>query len=53
VQGDVPILTTALLAPLEIPILQQQTHIEQLPLERIQRGWDDLVRRVVSAVVPS
>ncbi|WP_193615009.1 TetR/AcrR family transcriptional regulator [Nocardioides lijunqiniae] len=51
VRGDVPILATALLAPLEIVILQQQTHIEQVPLERIRRGWDDLVRRVVSVDV--
>jgi AcrR family transcriptional regulator len=51
VRGDVPILATALLAPLEIVILQQQTHIEQVPLERIRRGWEDLVRRVVSVDV--
>ncbi|GEP33216.1 TetR family transcriptional regulator [Nocardioides szechwanensis] len=50
--GDIPILTTALLAPLEQVILQQQTHIEQLPLDRIRRGWDDLVRRVVTADPP-
>lgn len=49
VRGDIPILATAVLAPLEIVILQQQTHIEQIPLERIQRGWGDLVRRVVAA----
>lgn len=50
--GDIPILTTALLAPLEQVILEQQTHIEQLPLDRIRRGWDDLVRRVVFAEPP-
>ena len=53
VRGDVPILATALLAPLEIVILQQQTHIEQVPLDRIRRGWDDLVRRVVTADLPA
>lgn len=52
VRGDIPILTTALLAPLEIPILQQQSRIERLPLDRIRRGWDDLVRRVVFADAP-
>ena len=52
VQGDIPILTTALLAPLEQVILQQQTRIEHLPLDRVRRGWDDLVRRVVSADPP-
>ncbi|MCD4535934.1 TetR/AcrR family transcriptional regulator [Nocardioides sp. cx-169] len=51
VGGDVPMLATALLAPLEIVILQQQIHIEHVPLDRIQRGWDDLVRRVVSGGV--
>lgn len=49
VGGDVPILATALLAPLEIVVLQQQTHIEQIPVDRIARGWEDLVRRVVTA----
>jgi AcrR family transcriptional regulator len=49
VRGDLPILATALLAPLEHVILQQQTHIEQVPIDRIRRGWDDLVRRVVTA----
>lgn len=48
VRGDIAILATALLAPLEVPILQQQTVIEQIALDRIRRGWDDLVRRVVS-----
>ncbi|MCD4524703.1 TetR/AcrR family transcriptional regulator [Nocardioides sp. cx-173] len=51
VGGDVPMLATALLAPLEIVILEQQLHLEQIPLERIQHGWDDLVRRVVSGGV--
>lgn len=49
VRGDVPILATSLLAPLEIVILHQQTHIEQIPVDRIQRGWAELVRRVVAA----
>ncbi len=52
VRGDLPILATALLAPLEIVILQQQTHIEQVSVERITLGWDDLVRRVVAADAP-
>ncbi len=47
VTGDVPYLATALLAPLEAVILEQQTHIEQIPLERLCRGWEDLVVRVV------
>ena len=47
VQGDIPMLATALIAPLEVTILRQQTESEHIPLERIRAGWDDLVRRVV------
>ena len=49
VRGDVPILATALIAPLEVPILVQQVETEGLPTERILEGWADLVRRVVTA----
>ena len=47
VRGDIAFLATALLAPLEMVILVQQTRDEEIPLDRIQHGWDDLVRRVV------
>ena len=47
VRGDVPLLATSLLAPLEVPILEQQVHREHISLDRIQAGWDDLVARVV------
>ncbi len=47
VRGDIAILATALLAPLEVVILVQQTRSDQIPLDRITAGWDDLVRRVV------
>ncbi|WP_248582410.1 TetR/AcrR family transcriptional regulator [Nocardioides sp. InS609-2] len=47
VRGDIAMLATALIAPLEMTILTQQTEIEHVPVERIQAGWDDLVRRVV------
>lgn len=47
VTGDVPILATALLAPLEAPILDQQVTIEGFPLERVYDGWVDLARRIV------
>ena len=47
VRGDIAFLAAALLAPLETIILVQQTEREQIPLERIRAGWDDLVRRVV------
>lgn len=49
VTGDLLMLATAILAPLEMVVLEQQVTREQLPLERIEAGWDDLVRRVVGA----
>jgi AcrR family transcriptional regulator len=51
VRGDIGFLATALLAPLEMVILVQQTRDDAIPLQRIQHGWDDLVRRVVGADV--
>ena len=51
VRGDVFFLATALLAPLEMVVLVQQTRIEEVPLARVQAGWDDLVRRVVCSAV--
>src|SRR5689334_18359681 len=51
VRGDIAFLATSLLAPLEMVILVQQTRDEQVPLERVQHGWDDLVRRVVHPAV--
>lgn len=48
VSGDVAFLATALLAPLEVPILEQQVEIEAMHLPRILTAWDDLVRRVVA-----
>ena len=52
VRGDVTYLATCLLAPLEIPILEQQIEHEHLPLDRIHHGWDDLVDRVVGGHAP-
>ncbi|CAB4696268.1 MAG: TetR family transcriptional regulator [Actinobacteria bacterium] len=48
VSGDLPILATALLAPLEIPILDQQLTVEGFPIDRVHAGWVDLARRVIS-----
>ncbi len=48
VSGDVPLLVTAVLAPLETAILRQQVEIEHLPVERVLAGWQDLVGRVVA-----
>ena len=47
VTGDLPILATALLAPLEAPVLDQQLQIEGFPVERVYAGWVDLARRIV------
>lgn len=46
VSGDLPLLATALLAPLEIPILEQQLEVDGFPVERLLTGWEDLARRV-------
>jgi AcrR family transcriptional regulator len=48
VRGDIAFLATAILAPLEVPILEQQVEIEAMHLPRILESWDDLVRRIVS-----
>ena len=48
VRGDIAFLATALLAPLEVPILEQQIEIEAMHVPRVIDAWDDLVRRVVS-----
>lgn len=48
VTGDLPLLATALMAPMELPILDQQVRIEGLGLDRVHRGWVDLAERVVS-----
>lgn len=48
VSGDVALLATALLAPLEVVILEQQTQIEGMGIERVSAGWEDLVRRVIA-----
>jgi AcrR family transcriptional regulator len=47
VRGDVPFLAAALLSPLEAIVLVQQTEQDDLPLDRVRAGWDDLVQRVI------
>ena len=47
VDGDLPLLATALMAPLELAVLEHQVVREHFPVERLEAGWDDLVRRVV------
>lgn len=47
VTGDLPLLATALMAPLEAPILEQQVRVEGLDVDRVYHGWVDLARRIV------
>jgi len=47
VTGDLPLLATALMAPLEAPVLDQQVRIEGIDQERLEAGWVDLARRIV------
>jgi AcrR family transcriptional regulator len=46
VTGDIALLSTALLAPLEVPILEQQVQIEGIGVDRIYDAWVDLAHRV-------
>jgi AcrR family transcriptional regulator len=46
VSGDIALLSTALLAPLELPILEQQVHIEGIDVDRIYDAWVDLAHRI-------
>ena len=46
VEGDIALLSTALLAPLEVPILEQQVRIEGIHVDRIVDSWTDLAHRI-------
>lgn len=48
VHGNVAFLATALLAPLEVPIIEQQIDVEGVDPAQVAAAWDDLVRRVVN-----
>jgi len=45
--GDIALLSTALLAPLEVPILEQQVQIEGIQVDRIMEAWEDLAHRII------
>lgn len=47
VDGDLPVLTTALLAPLEMPVVRQQVTGDGFPVDRVHDGWVDLLDRVL------
>jgi AcrR family transcriptional regulator len=46
VSGDIALLATALLAPLEVQILEQQVRIEGIDVDRIMLAWEDLAHRI-------
>ena len=48
VAGDIALLATDLLAPLEVFILEQQIDIEGMDVERISAGWEDLAERIIA-----
>nr|WP_320668818.1 TetR/AcrR family transcriptional regulator [Patulibacter sp. DM4] len=47
--GDLQLLTDALLGTLDASLVWHQRHVLGMPRERLAAGWTDLVRRVVSA----
>jgi AcrR family transcriptional regulator len=48
VRGDIALLATALMAPLEVPILDQQIEIEGMGVDRIHAAWADLAERIIA-----
>lgn len=49
VEGDLPYLATALVAPLEIIVLREQVDRDRVAMDRLVAGWSELVRRVTGA----
>ncbi|MFW6867702.1 TetR/AcrR family transcriptional regulator [Nocardioides sp. CPCC 206347] len=47
VEGNLPYLATALVAPLSLPVLRQQFDQAQMSEDQVMAGWEELVRRVV------
>ncbi|KRA29631.1 MULTISPECIES: TetR/AcrR family transcriptional regulator [unclassified Nocardioides] len=47
VEGNLPYLATALVAPLSLPVLRQQFGPAEMSEEQVLAGWEELVRRVV------
>lgn len=48
VAGDLPFLATALLAPLDVSVLERQLEVGDMTVERVLAAWEDLVDRVVA-----
>jgi AcrR family transcriptional regulator len=47
VAGDLTFLAIALLAPIDVPILERQLELTDTTVDRIAAEWEDLVDRVV------
>jgi hypothetical protein len=47
VSGDLDILATALLAPMEVTILDELVGRQCMSAERVTEGWEDLARRLL------
>jgi len=47
VTGDLSVLATALLAPLEVPLLDPHLRRADFPVDRVLDSWTDLARRIV------
>jgi len=48
VAGDIALLATALMAPFEVPILDQQIEIERMDVDRIYAAWADVADRIIA-----
>lgn len=46
VRGDIAMLAVALMAPLELPIIDQQVRIERIHVDSVYAGWADLACRI-------
>lgn len=48
VDGDLSFLATALLAPLDVTVLERELELGEMTVDRVLAGWEDLVDRVVA-----
>ncbi|HEU5037414.1 MAG TPA: TetR/AcrR family transcriptional regulator [Nocardioides sp.] len=46
VTGNLTVLATALLAPLELPLRDPQVSLDRFPVDRVYEGWVDLAGRI-------
>ena len=48
VTGDLPFLATALVAALDVPVVDREIELADMTVDRILAGWEDLADRVVA-----